>query len=93
MAAASLAQVHKAKLGYNGKTVAVKIQYPFLRKQSKWDLWMLGHITRLCNDLMVRNNYKEVDLLRIFETWTSTLVEELDFEREIANAEATRKLF
>ena len=79
MAAASLAQVHKAKLGYNGKSVAVKIQYPFLRAQSKWDLWILTHITNFCNYLMLKNNYKEVDLLSIFDTWTSTLVEELDF--------------
>lgn len=75
MAAASLAQVHKAKLGFNGKSVAVKIQYPFLKTQSKWDLWILGHIAHFCNYLMIKNDYKEVDLLKIFNTWTSTLVE------------------
>jgi len=92
IAAASLAQVHKAKL-VTGQTVAVKIQYPFLRSQSSWDLWVLSHIINLCNYLMIKNDYKEVDLLKIFNTWTSTLVEELDFEREVANAEATRLLF
>ena len=79
IAAASLAQVHKAKLGVNSREVAVKIQYPFLRTQSVWDLWVLGHITKFCDYLMTKNNYKEVDLLSIFKTWTSTLVEELDF--------------
>ena len=75
MAAASLAQVHKAKLGYNGKSVAVKIQYPFLRTQSKWDLWILGGITNFCSYLMIKNEYKDVDLIKIFKTWAETLVE------------------
>lgn len=30
---------------------------------------------------MLRNNFKEVDLVTLYKTWTSTLVEELDFER------------
>ncbi len=37
-AAASLAQVHKATLNESFREVAVKIQFPFLRTQSKWDL-------------------------------------------------------
>ena len=31
--------------------------------------------------------------MSLYRTWTSTLVEELDFEREIAHAEHTRTLF
>ena len=37
-AAASLAQVHKATLNDSFRDVAVKIQFPFLRTQSSWDL-------------------------------------------------------
>lgn len=37
-AAASLAQVHRATLNDSFRDVAVKIQFPFLRTQSKWDL-------------------------------------------------------
>lgn len=80
-AAASLAQVHKAELASNFREVAVKIQFPFLRTQSKWDLSVLRKITNFCNYLMIKWDYKEIDLLKLFDTWTSTLVEELDFER------------
>lgn len=74
IAAASLAQVHRATLASNGKEVAVKLQFPFLRAQSKWDLWVLEKITSLCNYLMIKNEYKDVDLLYLYKTWTSTLV-------------------
>ena len=71
----------------------MKIQFPFLRSQSKWDLWVLKRITNFCNYLMLKNEYKDIDLLKIFDCWTQSLVEELDFEREIANAEVTRSFF
>jgi aarF domain-containing kinase len=87
-----LAQVHRATLK-DGTDVAVKIQFPFLRTQSKWDLWVLEKITSLCNYLMQKNDFKDVNLVAIFKTWTNTLVEELDFEREIANAQHTSQLF
>lgn len=93
IAAASLTQVHKATLRNENKEVAVKVQFPFLRSQSKWDLWVLEKITSFCNYLMVNNDFKDVDLLYLFKTWTDTLVEELDFMREIANAQRTRALF
>lgn len=85
--------MHEATLGINQRRVAVKIQYPFLRTQSKWDLFSLDSIVSICTKLMKYSGYEEVDLLKIFHTWTETLAEELDFEREIANAEATRNLF
>lgn len=80
-AAASLAQVHKAELASNFREVAVKIQFPFLRAQSKWDLIVLRRITNFCDYLMRKWDYKEVDLLKLYDTWTCTLVEELDFRR------------
>jgi hypothetical protein len=43
--------------------------------QSKWDLWVLAKITKFCDYLMAKKEYKGVDLLSIYETWTSTLVE------------------
>ena len=48
IAAASLAQVHRAILK-TGEEVAVKIQYPFLRKSTEYDLVILSKITRYCN--------------------------------------------
>lgn len=38
IAAASVAQVHKATLKSNGATVAVKVQRPSIRSQAYWDL-------------------------------------------------------
>lgn len=39
--AASLAQVHKAKLRKSGEVVAVKLQYPTLRFQMRIDLFVM----------------------------------------------------
>ena len=70
--AASLAQVHAGTL--DNKKVAVKIQFPYLQSQSKWDLKVLNKITHFCNYLMVKWNYNDVNLLKLFDTWTSTLI-------------------
>ena len=59
MASASLAQVHRARLASNGEEVAIKMQYPFLKIQSKWDLFILKHLTNLCSYLSKR--FKNVD--------------------------------
>jgi aarF domain-containing kinase len=53
IASASLAQVHRAVLA-SGEEVALKVQYPFLQVQSKWDLRVLDKITRFCNYLVNR---------------------------------------
>lgn len=52
IAAASLAQVHRATLRKTGEEVAVKIQYPFLRKSTEYDLKLLTVITKFCNRLL-----------------------------------------
>jgi aarF domain-containing kinase len=79
IASASLAQVHRAVL-MDGQEVALKVQYPFLQVQSKWDLRVLGKITQLCNYLVNRSRDSHLNLLKLYDTWTSTLVEELDFK-------------
>lgn len=55
VAAASVAQVHKARLkpakgspeGMLGEEVAVKVQRPNIRKYAKWDLWSFRILLRL----------------------------------------------
>jgi predicted unusual protein kinase regulating ubiquinone biosynthesis (AarF/ABC1/UbiB family) len=49
IAAASLAQVHKAKLKSTGEVVAVKLQFPRLRMQTKYDLFVIRHLIDLAN--------------------------------------------
>lgn len=70
--------------------VAIKLQFPFLKVQSKYDLIVLKKIILFCNYLMEKKNYKDIDLIKLYETFTSTLVEELDFRTEVNNAQRTK---
>ena len=81
-----MAQVHKAVLNDNFREVAVKIQFPFLQTQSKIDLFVLRNFTFIANILMRFGwDNHDIDLMKLFNTWTNTLEEELDFEKEIEN--------
>lgn len=85
VAAASLAQVHRAKLK-DGRIVAVKVQYPGLRRSVKADLaigkqW-LGYFA---------GKQKQLDLSKVFDEFENYLREELDFENEGKNIDAITK--
>lgn len=92
IAAASLAQVHKAVL-FNGSTVAVKIQYPFLQTQTPSDFYVLRIITQICNVLLKYHEFHGIDLLKIWETFKDMCIQEVDFLHEKKNAEITKKIF
>ena len=85
--------MHKAILAENGKEVALKVQYPFLKVQSKWDILVLGKIAKFCNYLVNRSRKEGFDFIKIYDTWTDTLVEELDFRIEVENAMRTKENF
>ncbi len=87
MAAASLGQVHGARLP-TGEDVAVKIQYPGIDETVKSDLWQLRRLMQ-ASGLVGRK--AEADL--VFRELTERLTEELDYEREAANLVAFRRFF
>ena len=87
IAAASLAQVHRARLR-TGEEVAVKVQYPDILEIVRADLWGLGVVKWLIGRLLPELNAGEiVDDLR------ATIPEELNFVHEGQNAERVARNF
>jgi len=85
LAAASIGQVHRAKLR-NGRRVAVKIQRPDLRQQVFDDLAaMLELATVLDNHTEVG---RRVRFQQIVESLQEVIVRELDYRQEAENARA-----
>jgi len=88
IAAASLAQVHRAALKESGELVAVKIQYPYLKNQTKGDLATL----RLLTDFV---GYWFPDFAYSWLTpeFEDNMVLELDFIQEGRNGERLARMF
>ncbi|MDX1636786.1 MAG: AarF/ABC1/UbiB kinase family protein [Balneolaceae bacterium] len=80
LAAASIGQVHKARLN-DGRKVAVKIQYPNVRETIESDLGMAKILVR-------RFVKKGADIDDYFEEVKSTLMEETDYIHEGEQLEA-----
>ena len=88
IAAASLAQVHRARLR-DGREVAVKVQYPDIGHIVRTDLSTLRRICRIYE----RFDPQPVALLPLLDELQTHLALELDFRREIENADRIRALF
>lgn len=90
VAAASLAQVHRAVLK-DGTEVAVKIQRPGIRKTIQQDIHIFYHLAGLAErflpDLRV---YQPVRVVNEFADWT---LREIDFSVEAHNAERFAYIF
>ena len=85
LAAASLAQVHRAVLR-NGTAVAVKVQYPEVARLARVDLWSLRIAARLAGGLL-----RSFDVRSIFDEIAEFVALELDFEREARSTDRIRQ--
>jgi predicted unusual protein kinase regulating ubiquinone biosynthesis (AarF/ABC1/UbiB family) len=76
LGAASIAQVHRGRLA-DGRSVAVKVQYPWLAASLRADLAIVRGLLALW-----ARRTAGTEPQRLFEEFASGLVEELDFVRE-----------
>lgn len=92
-AAASLGQVHRARL-FSGEEVVVKIQYPGIEKTVRSDLRNVKSLIQTLK-LMARDVLRNPDLdyRGVYEELEERLEEELDYDHEAANIELFRALF
>ncbi len=88
VAAASLAQVHKARL-LDGQEVAVKVQYPDIEHIIRTDL----AASRRVAAIYARFDRNPMDFLPLLDELQRHLAMELDFRREVESAERVRAAF
>ena len=87
IAAASIGQVYKARLR-DGRSVAVKVQYPGVAQAVRADMQNLGLILRLAKRIA-----PGMDPKAIGEEIRNRIEEELDYELEAQNQRALARLF
>lgn len=84
IAAASLGQVHKARL-HTGEEVVVKVQRPGLQKLFNLDFQALGKLVRFCSQYMPWT--RKYDLEAIYDEFFNILYQEIDYIQEGKNSE------
>lgn len=90
MASASIAQVHAATL-WDGKDVVVKVLRPGIEKTIRHDIELMYVMAR-----MLQRHWKEGKRLRpveVVEEYEKNIIDELDLQREAANASQLRRNF
>eukprot|EP00347_Sterkiella_histriomuscorum_P003302 403364806 len=93
IAAASIAQVHRAKLKDTGEIVAVKLQFPRLRVQTRLDMFVIRKLIGFANWMCKYYDYQGMDFQKFNQHFQQSIVKELDFMQEVVNAERTRNNF
>lgn len=90
LAAASLAQVHSAKLK-NGKSIVIKVLRPNIEKEVRKNLRLLKAAAKVfAYTYSESHRIKPEEIVRDYE---STILRELDLRLEAANTNLTRKNF
>jgi ubiquinone biosynthesis protein len=90
-AAASLGQVHRARLK-NGEQVAVKVQYPGVAEAVEQDLGNLKLLLRALQAIAGDVMRQKIDMRTIFSEIRERLREELDYVNEARNISEFRRL-
>ncbi len=90
MAAASIAQVHKARLK-TGEIVIVKVQRPGIRETIETDIAVLNAISRLMLKYIPESKFFEPE--GIVNEFARSVRKELDFVAEAKNAQRFRRSF
>ncbi|XP_047181810.1 protein ACTIVITY OF BC1 COMPLEX KINASE 8, chloroplastic-like [Vigna umbellata] len=85
IAAASLGQVHRARL--KGQEVVIKVQRPGLKDLFDIDLKNLRVIAEYLQKLDPKSDGAKRDWVAIYDECASVLYEEIDYTKEAANAE------
>ncbi|XP_030527421.1 protein ACTIVITY OF BC1 COMPLEX KINASE 8, chloroplastic [Rhodamnia argentea] len=85
IAAASLGQVHRARL--KGQEVVVKVQRPGLKDLFDIDLKNLRVISEYLQKIDPKSDGAKRDWVAIYDECASVLYEEIDYTKEAANAE------
>src|SRR5688572_9463873 len=88
LAAASIAQVHRARL-HDGREVAIKVQRPGIREQVLDDLQALGDIASFLTEHTEFAQRYNIDLL--FEEFRKSMLRELDFRQEAIHLNTIRR--
>lgn len=90
IAAASLGQVHRAKL-FSGENIVVKIQRPNIKRLVEIDLAALKTVVRWLKHWKVIS--RRVDIESLYEEFSKILWEELDYLAEADNARKFAQIF
>ena len=87
IAAASLGQVHKARL-HTGEEVVVKVQRPGLERLFDLDLKVLRRLVRFCDRTF--SSVRQYQLEAIYREFAEVLYKEIDYVQEALNADRFR---
>lgn len=91
LASASIAQVHTARLKENGKDVVIKVIRPDIQPVIKADIKLIYRLARWVPRLLPDGRrLRPVEVVREYE---KTLMDELNLQREAANAIQLRRNF